>query len=501
MNQQTKTAVPCKTARSPRAAFMATAAVALLGAVTGLDRPALAQNIDVSTLPPREGVQLTIYNSEDLTLVRETRHVTVRQGMNSLQFSWANTLIDPTSVQLRLLDKLDKEKPLELVDTVYPHDRPQQLLWNLRSGFAGDAAVEISYFTSGLSWSADYVGVVDPDETGMRFDGHVTIVNNSGEDYGGAQVRMVVGTINLVEKIADLAKRGLADQSAVDELRAGVKYRALKSEVREAARAPMLDAMSGGAGGTLGAPKEIVKEGLSEYFIFTVPGTETIRNGWSKRLRLFASERGTSVPLRIEYRYRPQEYGDALVRLFLLRNDEKSHLGASPLPDGAVRLYRDNGHDGLGVVASLATKYVPVGQEFEFNLGVDPEVILERLRLRSFRDDFWFKGRDPDRFFSPTKGDRIEPVYEVAGWNDHEERVERVRNYRSKPIAVEFRFPIDGDAQFVSRLDPTLHDFQSPQFKATIAPATTTDLPWALIQKRGINEKQRSVTLVAGGSS
>ena len=62
-----------------------------------LARPASAQNIDMSTLPARESVQLTIYNAEDLTLVRERRTVTVRNGITQLQFSWANTLIDPSS--------------------------------------------------------------------------------------------------------------------------------------------------------------------------------------------------------------------------------------------------------------------------------------------------------------------------------------------------------------------------------------------------------------------
>jgi hypothetical protein len=42
---------------------------------------------------------LTIYNSEDITLVRETRTVTFKQGHQpAAVFSWANTLIDPTSV-------------------------------------------------------------------------------------------------------------------------------------------------------------------------------------------------------------------------------------------------------------------------------------------------------------------------------------------------------------------------------------------------------------------
>ncbi|MCB1776805.1 MAG: hypothetical protein KDI50_05145, partial [Candidatus Competibacteraceae bacterium] len=53
----------------------------------------LAGNVDLATVPKRNTVQLTIYNSEDLTLVRESRVVTFKKGLNPLQFSWANTLI------------------------------------------------------------------------------------------------------------------------------------------------------------------------------------------------------------------------------------------------------------------------------------------------------------------------------------------------------------------------------------------------------------------------
>ena len=48
---------------------------------------ASAKNIDLSTVPDRHKVQLTIYNSEDLTLVRETRTVSFKKGVNGLQFS------------------------------------------------------------------------------------------------------------------------------------------------------------------------------------------------------------------------------------------------------------------------------------------------------------------------------------------------------------------------------------------------------------------------------
>ncbi len=91
---------------------------------------ASGKNVDLSTLPHRDTVQLTIYNAQDITLVRETRHITFRKGMNPLQFSWANTLIDPTSVDLRFSSHGTR---LNVLDTTYPHDKPQMLYWNVRS--------------------------------------------------------------------------------------------------------------------------------------------------------------------------------------------------------------------------------------------------------------------------------------------------------------------------------------------------------------------------------
>src|SRR6059058_1071329 len=97
--------------------FILAATVLLLG----LPIICLARNVDLSTVPRRNTVSLTIYNSEDLTLVRETRSVTFKKGLNPLQFSWANTLIDPTSVELKFLTSADK---LDVLDTTYPHDKP-----------------------------------------------------------------------------------------------------------------------------------------------------------------------------------------------------------------------------------------------------------------------------------------------------------------------------------------------------------------------------------------
>ncbi|MBE2295556.1 MAG: hypothetical protein IAF00_11415, partial [Phycisphaerales bacterium] len=154
-----------------------------------------ADNVDLATVPERRTVQLTIYNSEDLTLVRETRVVTFKQGVNPLQFSWANTLIDPTSVELRFPAS---KTGLEVLDTTFPHDKPQTLYWNVRSDANREATIEISYFTSGISWAADYLAIADPEERTMRLESFVRVDNRSGEDYENAQIRLVVGTINLV---------------------------------------------------------------------------------------------------------------------------------------------------------------------------------------------------------------------------------------------------------------------------------------------------------------
>src|SRR5262245_31152343 len=112
---------------------------------------ARAENVDLSTVPARNTVQLTIYNSEDITLVRETRLVTFKKGVNPLQFSWANTLIDPSSVELKFLTNADK---LDVLDTTFPHAKPQMLYWNVQSEFDGEAKIEITYFTSGITWAS-----------------------------------------------------------------------------------------------------------------------------------------------------------------------------------------------------------------------------------------------------------------------------------------------------------------------------------------------------------
>lgn len=444
------------------------------------------ENIDLSTVPGRDTVQLTIYNSEDLTLVRETRKVTFKKGANPLQFSWANTLIDPSSVQLKFLTRADK---LDVLDTTFPHAKPQMLYWNVQSEIDGEAVIQITYFTSGITWSADYVAVANAAEAIARVEGFVRVYNNSGEEYEDAQVRLVVGTINLVEKIAQLANIPISDvkQLAADHFR--------DLRLKSAEGAIMLGAPSATAGASAPAPKEIIKEGLSEYFIFTIEGIETIPNGWSKRLR--ALEAG-EVPLKIQYRYRPAEYGDQLVRMYLMTNDEKSKLGNSPLPDGVVRVFRDNGRDGLSFLTQQTFKYIPIGDKIELNLGPDPEVIFELIKLRSLRDNIWMLATGSRELRRVADGIVIkEDLGTVAGWDDHEVFTQRIRNYSAKQIEVEIRRSYPGHVVFRSQLSPKLHDYQTVQFTTQVPAAKKADLLLEVVRHQGTSAKQNNVTLEA----
>ena len=443
------------------------AALAVLAGGTALGR-----DIDLVTLPPRDAVQLTIYNSEDLTLVKEVRSVTFKKGTNRLQFSWANTLIDPTSVYLR---PLEQENQIEVSDTTFPADRPQVLVWNVESAFEGQVKVEVSYFTSGISWNADYVMITDAGETQGSLDGYVTVVNGSGEDYEGAEVRLVVGVINLVEKIAQLA-RPHPPAPGRDEAQNRTKGFAMRNALAEAEGGGDLFGGDPGRGGR--APARIVKEGLSEYFIFTIEGAQTVRNGWSQRMISF---RARQVPFEVLYRYRPHQYGPRPVRFFILANDEEHKMGTSPLPDGVIRVFRDNARDGLNFFTAQATKYIPIREKIELNVGPDDQMVYERLVLDLERKNFIYD-HDP-------------PV--VVGWDETRSWQEEVRNYRPKPIQVEIRHVLEGDVEFAAEAvgGLTLYDYRTPQYVMTIPAGKAQKWVSQGLFHLGTNQKQNRVRL------
>ncbi len=327
------------------------AAIAAAAVISSEEVPKAA--IELVTVPEKESVQLTIYNSADITMVRERRTLTFKKGMNRIQFAWAGTLIDPTSLRLRFVTERNR---LDLLDTTYPPERGEALQWNIRSEISGPARVEITYFTSGLTWTADYAGITNENEDSLDLKGYVKVINNSGEDYPNATVRLVVGTINLVEEISDLAN-------------GPVKYPAMKSSGRSMARRKFkgfVNKAEESMESTLGMDKEkkIIKEGLSEYFLFTIEGKESIPNGWQKRMKSLYAE---NVPLKTIYRLSDRHSQTEVVKYYEFFNKKykgkngKGQLGDSPLPDGVYKIFTGKRDGGLTFRASVNYKYVAAG--------------------------------------------------------------------------------------------------------------------------------------------
>jgi hypothetical protein len=182
--------------------------------------------------------------------------------------------------------------------------------------------------------------------------------------------------------------------------------------------------------------------------------------------------------------------------MYLLTNNTESKLGTTPLPDGMVRVFRDNGRDGLSFLTAQQIKYVPIGDKIELNLGHDPEVIFELIKLRSFRDNIWMQVNGADVFRRVDDGAvNIEVNSHIVGWDDHGIYTQRIRNYTSKPIEVEVRRTFDGHVRFRSMLNPRLHDYRTVEFRTSVNPAQRADLMFELLTQQGRNARQNNVTL------
>ena len=373
--------------------------------------------VDFVTLPAGKKVQLTIYNSADLTLARDLRELTMKKGENVLQFSWAGTLIDPTSLDIVPKKSADK---IDIFDITYPPRVRNLGLWHIRSGVSGSVPIEITYFTSGLSWRAFYLGTLSHDEKVMDLEGYVRVSNRSGEDYPDAETRLIVGKMHILDQIAELAQRefpygrpfpGIVGDVVKDaDMIEGVRaYAELEYSAKRAI---------GGA-----RPKEIKKEGLSEYFLYTIEGTETIPNGWSKRLPSFKTK---SVPVKNLYKYEEDRYGEDVVRFLSFKNDKEHKLGDTPIPDGVIKVFRtvdEQAH--LSYTGQAGFKYIPVDEDVELNLGAAPDVRVKPKLMKYGTANYAFDRRGNIDGFDEINKFKVE----VENFRDIPVRVEVTRNF------------------------------------------------------------------------
>ena len=435
--------------------------------IVSLAGPSLAK-VDLVTLPQRDTVQLTIYNSADLTLARESRALVLTEGDNELQFSWENTLIDPTSLDMVPLAKAGQ---IDIASLVFPPRVKNLGLWRVSSEVSGKVPVEISYLTSGLSWRAFYMGTLTPDEKAMRLQGYVRVTNRSGEDYENAQVRLIVGQVHLLDEIAELARR--------DEPygRPGPEARRNRERLGRAVKARVLtEALAEGIAFDAPSrqPKGIEKKGLSEYFLYTIEGTETIAHGWSKRLISFDT---SDIPVVNLYKYEEDRYGDSVVRFLSYANDTDHKLGASPIPGGQLKVYRDTGENAnLSYAGESAFKYIPVNEDVELNLGHVADVKVEPVLMAVAKENFKFdRERNPDGF------DEVQ-TYTVT-----------LTNTREIPVKVEIKRNFDTQYWTLTHQGFSdayeREDTDTVKFTTTLAPRSEHKFDYTVRLHRGTREE------------
>jgi hypothetical protein len=173
-------------------------------------------------------------------------------------------------------------------------------------------------------------------------------------------------------------------------------------------------------------PKKIIKEGLSEYFLYTIEGTETIPNGWSKRMISFDVD---EVPVVNLYKYEQERYGNMVVRFLSFKNDEEHKLGETPIPGGMLRVYRNVDEAGhLSYQGQSAFKYIPVDEDVELNIGSVQNIVVEPKLMDFQTENYTF-----DRHGNITGWDEIRNYQiEVKNTRDTAVKVEIKRNFTTQ---------------------------------------------------------------------
>src|SRR3990172_7843485 len=143
-------------------AAMSLLVVGILGAV-----PTVAMaRIKLITLPVRERVEIQLDNP-GVTLVEEERIVPLVKGENQVDFSWANTQIDPNTIVFRVVAPVG-EAPLDVkvLAVSYPPNEAA-LIWTVGASDSASARVRISYLLGNLIKSFNYRAVASHDEQSL----------------------------------------------------------------------------------------------------------------------------------------------------------------------------------------------------------------------------------------------------------------------------------------------------------------------------------------------
>jgi hypothetical protein len=411
------------------------------------------------TRETQKDVMVTIYNG-NLGLVKDLREIRLPAGLHEVQFMEVAAQIDPTTVHLRSLtdptglrileqnyeyDLISSQKLLEKYVgrkvRLYGHDGtyheatllstngpvydingqihlghngrvvlpalPDNLVsqptlkWLLRNQADRPQRVEASYLTGGITWRADYVMVINANDSKTDLTGWVTVDNKSGATFGNAALKLVAGDVN----------------RARDSRREG----------------RMMD-IAAKAASPAAATQEFASEGLFEYHLYTLDGRTTIKDNQTKQLTLMSA---ADVPVKKELiYYGAQEYyrnaygmpvSNQKVAAYLeIRNTKENRLGL-PLPKGKVRVYKADTSGSQQLIGEDWIDHTPKDERVRIKMGEAFDVVGERVQ------------KDWKRIGSN--------LYEIE-WEI------TLRNHKKEAVTVEVIEPMPGDWEILRSTQP-----------------------------------------------
>jgi len=159
----------------------------IAGLVAACLVPVAQARIKLITLPPRERVEIQLDNP-NATLVEEERIVPLVKGENQVDFSWANTQINPDTIVFRVLPPVgDNKLDVKVLSVSYPPNE-SSLVWAVGSSDSGSARVRISYILGNLNKNFAYRAISARDESTLTLSQYMRLDNLANEDYANTEL-------------------------------------------------------------------------------------------------------------------------------------------------------------------------------------------------------------------------------------------------------------------------------------------------------------------------
>ncbi len=216
------------------------------------------------------------------------------------------------------------------------------LFWLYNSDFAGSADAIVGYQTGGISWHAEYVGILSGDEKNLDLTGWVSIDNKSGKTYQDAKLKVIAGEIHRAQPEAPTYRGPMVEQMAMAK----------------------------------GAPGFEQKQ-FFEYHLYTLPRKATIADNETKQISMFEPARATVTK---ELRYQAAQ-GNKDVNVYIkMKNSEAVGLGM-PLPAGRVRIFKADTDGSLILLGEDRIDHTPRNEEVKLTVGQAFDVVGETTEV------------------------------------------------------------------------------------------------------------------------